>query len=240
MGHRHGRSQVRRNPRLPPRSGRRQDAAMTTSRSTAPAPNARLSRRELLLASAGGLLSGCGGDPAPPPNAGLPLLPRPPVTPVDGPAWSGFGGDAQHSALGRIAAQQMRGFYWYTPVDLAPQYGNGALTTHYGSPVITRANTVLMPVKVGATGTFRVQGRVGATGDLLWQLTSDYVVPPGHWIASFNPVLITPDSNPRMAMPLIGGRVQFRDDPDANVGGATNVAFYGGLLYAAAPAAYNA
>ncbi len=75
----------------------------------------------LLLAAAGGLVAGCGGDPSPP-DPGLPLLPRPPVVPVDGPAWSGFGGNAQHSALGQIATQQLRGFYWYTPVDLAPQY----------------------------------------------------------------------------------------------------------------------
>ena len=90
------------------------------------------SRRSLLLAAAGGLVAGCGGGGSNPPEGNLPLLPRPPVVPVDGPAWTGFGGNAQHSALGQIATQQMRGFYWYTPVDLNPQYANGALTTHYG------------------------------------------------------------------------------------------------------------
>ncbi|HEY6354402.1 MAG TPA: hypothetical protein VIY30_07925, partial [Burkholderiaceae bacterium] len=125
-------------------------------------PRAALhSRRSLLLAAAGGLVAGCGGDPSPP-NPGLPLLPRPPVVPVDGPAWTGFGGDAQHSALGQIAAQRMVRFYWYTPVDLAPDLSSGALLTHYGSPVITRHNTVLVPLRVAST-TFRVQGRVGAT-----------------------------------------------------------------------------
>ena len=70
------------------------------------------SRRSLLLAAAGGLVAGCGGGSSPP-EANLPLLPRPPVVPVDGPAWTGFGGNAQHTALGQIATQQMRGFYWY-------------------------------------------------------------------------------------------------------------------------------
>src|SRR5262245_29005814 len=198
---------------------------------------ARLSRRRLLLATAGGVVSACGGDPSPP-NPSLPLLPRPPVVPVDGPPWLGFGGNAQHSALGQIATQQMRGFYWYTPVDMNPVYSSGALLTHYGSPLITRSNTVLVPVKIGQSQTFRVQGRVGATGDLLWQLTSDYVVPPARWIASFNPALSTDSA--KMAMPLIGGRVQVRTNPDNTTGALDNIAFYGNAVYAAAPGLFNA
>jgi hypothetical protein len=194
------------------------------------------SRRSVLLA-AGGLVTGCGGDPSPP-NPGLPLLPRPPVVPVDGPPWVGFAGNAQHSALGQIGTQQMRGFYWYTPVDMNPVYSSGSLLTHYGSPLITRHNTVLVPVKIGQSQTFRVQGRVGATGDLLWQLTSDYAVPPARWIASFNPAL-SADSL-KMAMPLIGGRVQIRDNPDNTTGAVNNIAFYGNGLYLAAPAVFNA
>ena len=193
------------------------------------------SRRSLLLAAAGGLVAGCGGGSSPP-ESNLPLLPRPPVVPVDGPAWTCFGGNAQHTALGQIATQQMRGFYWTTPVDLNPQYANGALTTHYGSPLVTRHNTVLVPVKVGPAATFRVYGRVGATGDLLWQLTSDYITPPTRWIPSFNPVL-TPDN--RMVMPLIGGRVQVRADADADISTVQNIAFYGNGAYLAAPGAFN-
>ncbi|HSW27555.1 MAG TPA: hypothetical protein VLJ62_32655, partial [Burkholderiaceae bacterium] len=199
-----------------------------------------LSRRSLLVSAAGGLVAGCGGDPEPP-NPGLPLLPRPPVVPVDGPAWSGFAGNAQHSALGEVESQRLVGFYWYTPVDLQPQYSNGALLAHYGSPVITRQNTVLVPVRVGPT-TFRVQGRVGATGDLLWQLTSDYIPPPHSWIPSFNPVL-TPAPNSRMVMPLVGGRVQVCTAPDsANAAAATdNIAFYtSDAVYLAGKAAFDA
>ncbi|HYJ98091.1 MAG TPA: hypothetical protein VEX14_08515 [Burkholderiaceae bacterium] len=195
------------------------------------------SRRSLLLAAAGGLVVGCGGGSSPP-EANLPLLPRPPVVPVDGPAWTGFGGNAQHTALGQVATQQMRGFYWTTPVDLNPQYANGALTTHYGSPLVTRHNTVLVPVKVGPSATFRVYGRVGATGDLLWQLTSDYITPPTRWIPSFNPVL-TPDN--RMVMPLIGGRVQVRADADADISPVENIAFYASnAAYVAAAGLFNA
>jgi hypothetical protein len=188
-----------------------------------PAP----SRRSLLLAAAG-VAAGCGGDPSTPAPPSLPLLPRPPVVPVDGPPWNGFAGNAQHTALAQVASQRMRGFYWYVPVDMDPVYSNGALHTHYGSPVITRHNTVLVPVRLGpATGpaTFRVQGRVGATGDLLWQLTSDYTPPPHRWTPSFNPVL-TPDS--RMLMPLVGGRVQVCTAPDSANAAASvsNLTFY--------------
>ena len=195
---------------------------MRSSRFTLEIPEPPMpSRRSLLLAAAGGLVASCGGGSSPP-ETNVPLLPRPPVVPVDGPAWTGFGGNPQHTALGQIATQQMRGFYWTTPVDLNPQYANGALTTHYGSPLITRHNTVLVPVKVGPSATFRVQGRVGATGDLLWQLTSDYITPPTRWIPSFSPVL-TPDG--RMVMPLIGGRVQVRADADADISTVENIAF---------------
>ena len=194
-----------------------------------------LTRRDLLVATAGGLLVGCGGDPATP-EGNLPLLPRRPVVPVNGPAWTGFAGNAQHSALSTVASLSMRGFYWYTPVDLNPVYENGALTTHYGSPLITRRNTVLVPVKVGASFNFRVERRVGANGDALRGLFSDYVAPPARWIASFNPVL-TPDN--RMMMPLIGGRVQILADADADIPFTKNIAFYGDAAYAAAPGLFN-
>ena len=198
-------------------------------------------RRRWLLAAAGGLVtSACGGGggdaPAPSPS---PLLPRPPVVPVDGPPWAGFAGNAQHTALGEIGAQRMDGIYWMTPVDLAPQLVNGSLLTHYGSPLITRHNTVLVPVKTAAAGGFRIEARVGATGDLAWMLESSYRLPPHRWVPSFNPVL-TPDG--RVWMPESGGRVLIRSnaedrgDPTATI---TRIAFYGDAAYAAAPQAFD-
>jgi len=203
---------------------------------------APLSRRSLLLAAAGGVVSGCGGGgggDAPPPS-GIPTLPRPPVVPVDGPAWAGFAGTAQHTAIAGVAAQRMDGIYWYAPVDLSPQMVNGALTTHYGSPAITRHNTVVMPVKTGALDGFRVEARVGATGDVVWTQNSSYLLPPHRWVPSYNPVL-TPDG--RVWMPESGGRVLVRSnasdpgDPPATV---ARIAFYGDALYAANAAAFDA
>ena len=49
-----------------------------------------------------------------------------------------FAGNAQHTAIYQPAAQTLNTTRWVTTVDLNP--GNLA---HYGSPVITSANTVL-------------------------------------------------------------------------------------------------
>jgi hypothetical protein len=204
------------------------------------------SRRELLLAAATGLVAGCGGGGGSdtPPGTGLPTLPRPPVVPVDGPPWVGFAGNSQHSALGAVATQQMRGFYWYTAIDLAPQMPNGSLLTHYGSPAITRHNTVLVPVKTGATNGFRVDARVGATGDPIWSLNSDYILPPHNWIPSFNPVLTLVTTllpSARVVMPMSGGRVLVRDNPDAATGALSTLAFYNGVVpYSTAAATFDA
>ena len=109
-------------------------------------------------------LSGCsGGDGDGPPTAsgpGGPADPSSPAAPVDGPAWWGFARDAQHSAQGSVATQYLARVVWRAPVDLAPQYrSDGALLIHYGSPVVTNRNTVMVPVKTGATGGFRVEPR---------------------------------------------------------------------------------
>jgi hypothetical protein len=68
-------------------------------------------------------------------------------------AWSTFGRDAQHTAQSTTASQPLNRVVWQTPVDLQPQYsGNGSLLAHYGSPLMTAANTIIVPVKTGATG----------------------------------------------------------------------------------------
>ena len=172
---------------------------------------------------------GGGGDNTPPPPDEGP--------PVNGPAWSGFGHDAQHTAVSAIATQGLGQIFWNAPLDLAPTRNpDGSLTTHYGSPLITSHNTVLMPVKTGSGGAFRVEARSGHTGVLRWSLTSDYMTPAHNWFPSFNPVL----ANGRLVMPMAGGRLMLRDDPESATGTTTTVAFYGDSAYNAAPATYNA
>ena len=70
-------------------------------------------------------------------------------------SWNMFGRDAQHTAVSTTASQPLNRIHWQTPMDLQPQYTGTSLLIHYGSPLVTSANTVIVPVKTGATGGFR-------------------------------------------------------------------------------------
>jgi hypothetical protein len=104
-------------------------------------------------------------------------------------AWSNYAGDAQHTAVSGVASQSLQAIRWQTPVDLNPQYSGNDLLIHYGSPVISANNTVVVPVKTGATDGFRVEGRSGSTGALLWTQSTDYALPPSGWTPSYSPTI---------------------------------------------------
>jgi hypothetical protein len=65
-------------------------------------------------------------------------------------AWTTYAGNSQHTAVSAVAAQPLERIRWTTPVDLAPP--SGTILIHYGSPLVTSANTVIVPVKTGSTG----------------------------------------------------------------------------------------
>jgi hypothetical protein len=157
--------------------------------------------------------------------------------------WPQFAYDPEHSALSDVPAEPLSQILWQTPVDLAPQFtaysGGESLSIHYGSPLVTRANTVIVPVKTGAAGGFRVDARAGSNGELKWSATSDYVLPPlqqNEWTPVFEPVLTAT----RVYFPGAGGTVYFRDDPDVAAGASGRLAFYGLSNYQETPAAYDA
>lgn len=184
--------------------------------------------------------SGGGGSPTPTPVPTPTPTPSPTATPtpVSGPAWFGYGRDAQHTAVSAIASQDLGRIAWSSPVDLAPQYtASGALLTHYGSPVVTTNNTVVIPVKTMATGGYRVEGRDGATGALLWSAATDYVMPPRNWLPPYN-LLLTPQG--RLYAPGAGGKLLMRADADAANGSFAAQIFYGAATYNANPAAFDA
>ncbi len=172
-----------------------------------------------------------GGPNVPPPNI-------PPAPGVDGPAWWGFGRDAQHAALGAVATQDLNRITWATPVDLAPQYrSGGALLIHYGSPVVTSRNTVVVPVKTGATGGFRFEARSGGNGGLIWAADSDYILPAHNWVPSYNLALSAAN---RLYAPGAGGKLFVRDNADSATGTVQTAVFFGAEVYAAAPAQFDA
>ena len=94
---------------------------------------------------------------------------------------------AQHTARAPGESQALRQIHWQTPVDLSPQYSGSSLLVHYGSPLVTAGNTLIVPVKTGETGGFRVEARAATDGSLQWSLPSDYLLPPHDWTLVFGP-----------------------------------------------------
>ena len=184
----------------------------------------------------GAALTACGGGGS---SGGTGAPTRPPTpTPVNGPAWVSYGGDAQHSALAAIATQDLNRIVWQTPVDVAPQYSKeGYLLVHYGSPAITSKNTVIIPVKRAVQELFKVEARTGATGTLAWSMDSDYVMPAHRWTPSYNVTLTKAN---RVYAPGAGGKVYYRDDADAASATVQTAAFYGNAVYSANKAALDA
>lgn len=150
--------------------------------------------------------------------------------------WNNYAHDPQHTAISATSSQALTRIFWQTPVDLDPQYSGDELFIHYGSPLITSGNTILVPVKTGATGGFRIEARRGFDGSLIWSLPSDYILPPHNWTPPFGPAL-TPA--PRLYLPGAGGTVYFRDQPDSAAGLQGQIAFYGLANYQASPQTYN-
>src|SRR5258708_2084126 len=49
---------------------------------------------------------------------------------VAAPVWSGYAGDAQHTAVSGVASQSLQSIRWQTAVDLNPQYSGNDLLIH--------------------------------------------------------------------------------------------------------------
>ena len=91
--------------------------------------------------------------------------------------WAGFAGNAQHTATARTPAQPFHRIRWRASVDLAPNLFGTALLIHYGSPMITAANTVLVPTRVSDKAGYRVVAYSGRSGARRWSLGTDYRPP---------------------------------------------------------------
>ena len=158
-------------------------------------------------------------------------------TTVQAPSVPTFAGNAQHTAIYQPAAQTLNTTRWVTTIDLNP----GDLA-HYGSPVITSANTVLVPVKTATDG-FRVDAFDGSNnGVAKYTLTTDYVLPSHDWVPVYNPCLTTGSFGTRLYYAGRGGTIYYIDNPDAIAHGTpVHQVFYTTLAnYLANAAAYNA
>jgi hypothetical protein len=154
-----------------------------------------------------------------------------------GPPWLSHGGNAQHDGLSAVATQAFSRIVWQAPVDLAPKYSTqGYLLVHYGSPVITAKNTVILPVKSAADLVYRFEARNGNDGKLLWSENTDYIMPPHRWTPAYNLSLA---ANNRVYAPGAGGKVFYREDADAISGTLKVAVFYGEAVYNANKAAMD-
>ncbi len=144
----------------------------------------------------------------------------------DGTPWPNYAHDAQHTGLSGTASKPLSNIVWSTPVDLNPPAGT--IFIHYGSPVITQANTVIVPVKYESGGNikFKVEGFSGADGTMKYTFDNlGYKLPPHNWVPSYSPTLT---STNRLYLPGPGGTVYFCDTPDSNTAHIDGqLAFYG-------------
>lgn len=151
-------------------------------------------------------------------------------------AWTNFSQNAQHLSASHIAAQVLNSIHWQTPVDLNPLYSGNELLIHYGSPLITAADTVIVPVKTGRFGGFRVEAHNAGNGSLVWSAPTDYMLPPAHgWTPVFGPAL----AGKRLYFPAGGGTIVLRQNPDSATGPEGRLVFYGLANYQANPAGFN-
>lgn len=147
-------------------------------------------------------------------------------------AWLTHAHDEQHTALSTVQSQPLSAIHWHVPVDLHPPQGE--ILIHYGSPLITAANTVIVPVKTEANS-FRVEAHNGATGKRMYTLGTSYQAPGASFVPGLGPTI----SGNQLFVPDIAGSVLVRQNPDQIKGAITRLYFYGVKNYQKDPTAYK-
>ncbi len=157
-------------------------------------------------------------------------------------AWPGFAGNAQHTSLATERPQPLRRIRWRATVDRFPLVFLGSLPTHYGSPMITAANTVLVPTKVSAKAGFRVIAYSGTNGARRWSLSTDYrlTVFGANLLFAFRPPLpaaLTPEN--ALAVAGAGGTVLLRKHANLPAASVHRLVFYGAAQWKADQRVYD-
>lgn len=155
--------------------------------------------------------------------------------------WAGFAGNAQHTAVATRRPQPFRRVRWRAKVDLAPDVQFGELLIHYGSPMITAANTVLVPTRVSGRAGYRVVAYSGTSGARRWSLDTDYRPPAftggfGAWTPPL-PAVLTPRA--ALAVAGAGGTVLMRTHANRTAGAVRRRVFYGAAQWRAHRSAYG-
>ena len=156
--------------------------------------------------------------------------------------WAGFAGNAQHTAIAVVPPQPFTRIRWKAKVDLHPFLDNGTLDIHYGSPMITAANTVLVPTRVSTKAGFRVVAYSGSNGTRRWALNTDWqpasqVDGSGLSFTAPLPAVLTPSAT--LAVAGAGGTILLRAHANRNTGSVRRIVFYGTAQWKAHKSVYN-
>jgi hypothetical protein len=125
---------------------------------------------------------------------------------------------------------------WSTTVDVPH-----ASLSHYGAPLITASNTVIVPT-VASSSNYSIMAYEGGTGRLKYTLTNDYLVITNVGEKPvYQPVLVSLPSSLRLYYPGAGGTVYYVENPDSDTpGDPVQICFYTNLTgYASNAAAFN-
>ncbi|MGA8300009.1 MAG: hypothetical protein WB817_11025 [Terriglobales bacterium] len=148
-------------------------------------------------------------------------------------AWLTHSHDDQHTALSTVESQPLSAIHWHTPVDLFPPQGE--IFIHYGSPLVTAANTVIVPVKTGSNS-FKVEALNAATGKKVWQLNTGWQAPGADFVPGLGPTM----TSSTLYIPDIAGRVIARPNPDETKQKISKLYFYGVKNFNKAKSTYEA
>lgn len=150
---------------------------------------------------------------------GLATAQQPPVAPGEVPT---FAGNAQHTGVFAPAATNLNAIRWSTTIDRRQTFSN----THYGSPLATAGNTLIVPVKTEGDG-FELRFFNATNGEEgRGAVASDYVLPAHNWIPVYQPVL----AKQRLYYAGAGGTLLYLENPDSRLIWSrrpTRVAFFG-------------
>ncbi len=152
-------------------------------------------------------------------------------------AWAGYGGNAQHAAVSNTQPQPFHRIRWKTKVDLS-QNNPKFLPVHYGSPMITADNTILVPTTISAKAGYRVVAYSGTNGARRWSLNTDWK--PSRLANGFTsplPAVLTPSTS--LAVAGAGGTILMRSHANQAAGSVRRIAFYGAANWKAHRAAYD-
>jgi hypothetical protein len=148
-----------------------------------------------------------------------------------------FAGNPQHTAVYPVRAQHMNRVLWSNSVDVT----HSSTSSHYGAPLVTPSNTIIVPTVAGATS-FSIKAYEGGTGRLKYTLTNDYrLLGAFTWRPVYQPVLVALPSGLRLYYPGAGGTVYYVENPDSDTPNPpVQICFYTNLTgYAANAAAFN-